>query len=114
MYSPPRSLHAALPVCRGPHPLAVAFHGRTSDGGRVRRYYGLEGEGRSGAVFAYPSGLRDESGRFTWAEPGDPPERLRDYALFDRLLADLSRQIGRDPVRTPATNAPLVCRPLLD
>ncbi|HET8729293.1 MAG TPA: alpha/beta hydrolase-fold protein [Alphaproteobacteria bacterium] len=71
-----------------PYPLVVAFHGRTNDNARVRRYYGLEEDGDA-AIFAYPAGLRDDSGRFTWADPGDPGEDLRDYALFDRLLADL-------------------------
>jgi len=73
----------------GPHPLVVAFHGRTNDNERVRGYYDLEGTGDLDALFVYPAADTDASGRFAWADPGDAPEDLRDYAFFDRLVAVL-------------------------
>ena len=55
-----------------PHALVVAFHGRTSSNANVRRYYDLERHADVPTIFVYPSGLRDGSGGYTWAEPDDP------------------------------------------
>jgi polyhydroxybutyrate depolymerase len=69
-----------------PHPLVLAFHGRTNDNADVRRYFGLEEAAEEPAFFVYPAGLPDEGGRFTWSGPADPAGALRDYALFDAIL----------------------------
>ena len=74
-----------------PHALVVAFHGRTNDNQQVRRYYGLESAVRVSTVFVYPAGI-NHGNRFSWSDPADPAERLRDYALFDALVA----RIGSD------------------
>jgi polyhydroxybutyrate depolymerase len=69
-----------------PHSLVFAFHGRTNDNVQARRYFGLEQAGHGSTIYVYPAALRDRIGRFTWAERGDPPDALRDYALFDVIL----------------------------
>ena len=68
-----------------PHKLVFAFHGRTSPNEEVRRYYDLEPYATD-TIFVYPSGLRQEGGTFTWSDPGDPADALRDYAFFDAML----------------------------
>lgn len=68
-----------------PHPLIIAFHGRTNPNTQVRRYYDLERHASEPTIFLYPSGLPQGDGR-SWWNPGDPSNRLRDYALFDALL----------------------------
>jgi polyhydroxybutyrate depolymerase len=73
-----------------PYPLVFGFHGRTNDNARARRYFGLEEAADEPAIFVYPAGLRDESGRFTWADPGDRAGELRDFALFDAILKALA------------------------
>jgi polyhydroxybutyrate depolymerase len=70
--------------------LVFAFHGRTNDNARARGYFGLEDAADGAAIYVYPAALRDRTGRFTWAEPGDPPDALRDFALFDALLDRLA------------------------
>jgi polyhydroxybutyrate depolymerase len=69
-----------------PHALVFAFHGRTNDNLRARRYFGLEEAAHGSTIFVYPAALRDRTGGFAWADPGDPPDALRDYALFDVIL----------------------------
>ncbi|HZA66063.1 MAG TPA: hypothetical protein VE592_03885, partial [Geminicoccaceae bacterium] len=73
-----------------PHALVFAFHGRTNDNARARRYFGLEQVADRPNIYVYPAALRDRTGRFTWADPGDPPDALRDFALFDVLLERLA------------------------
>lgn len=72
--------------------LVLAFHGRTSPNTEVREYYHLEDYGPDDTIYVYPSGLRHPSGGFTWWDKGDPPEALRDFALFDALVATFERQ----------------------
>jgi polyhydroxybutyrate depolymerase len=69
-----------------PHALIFAFHGRTNDNARARRYFGLERAADRPTIYVYPAALPDRTGRFTWADPGDPPDALRDFALFDVML----------------------------
>jgi polyhydroxybutyrate depolymerase len=69
-----------------PHALIFAFHGRTSDNARARRYFGLEQAADRPAIHVYPAGLRDRTARFTWADPGDPPDALRDGDKANPLL----------------------------
>ena len=68
-----------------PHKLVFAFHGRTSPNEEVRRYYDLEPHAAD-TIFIYPSGLSQGDGTFTWSDPGDPADALRDYAFFDAML----------------------------
>jgi polyhydroxybutyrate depolymerase len=69
-----------------PHAVVFAFHGRTNDNGQARRYFGLEEAAHGPTIHVYPAGLTDETGRFAWADPGDPPDALRDFPLFDVIL----------------------------
>lgn len=69
-----------------PHALVFAFHGRTNPNAQARRYFGLEEAAFRPAIYVYPAALPDRSGRFTWADPGDSPEALRDFALFDTIF----------------------------
>ncbi len=73
-----------------PHDLVVAFHGRTTPNTQVRRYFGLERAATRPTIFVYPAGLIAADGKYSWYERGDRGDRLRDYALFDALLAELS------------------------
>jgi polyhydroxybutyrate depolymerase len=69
-----------------PHALLFAFHGRTNDNARARRYFGLERAPAGPTIYVYPAALPDRTGRFTWADPGDPADALRDFALFDVIF----------------------------
>jgi polyhydroxybutyrate depolymerase len=73
-----------------PHALVFAFHGRTNDNLRARRYFGLERAAHRSTIYIYPAALPDRSGRFAWADPGDPADGLRDFALFDVILDQVS------------------------
>jgi polyhydroxybutyrate depolymerase len=95
---PPETLHMAgrerhaivvLPQAyraNRPHALVFAFHGRTNDNLQARRYFGLEEATHGSTIYIYPAALSDRTKRFTWADPGDPPDDLRDFAFFDVLL----------------------------
>jgi polyhydroxybutyrate depolymerase len=72
-----------------PHRLIVAFHGRTTPNTQVRRYFGLERAASVPTIFVYPAALVAADGKFSWYDKGDSGDRLRDYAFFDALLADL-------------------------
>ena len=72
-----------------PYALIFAFHGRTNDNARARRYFGLERATATPTIYIYPAALPDRTERFTWADPGDPPHALRDFALFDVILGKL-------------------------
>ena len=73
-----------------PRDLVIAFHGRTNDAAQVRRYFGLD-EALPEAIIVYPRALPNGPGSFAWAEPGDPPDRLRDFAFVDALIAAVGR-----------------------
>jgi polyhydroxybutyrate depolymerase len=75
-----------------PQWLVFAFHGRTDTSAKVRGYYDLERHATHPTLFVYPSGLKDQSGRFTWSAPRDQASALRDYAFFDALLAAIGKQ----------------------
>jgi polyhydroxybutyrate depolymerase len=76
----PDSYHADLPL-----PLVMAFHGRTNDHARLRRYLGLEEATTVPVIFVYPAARRAGDGDFTWAAPGGSSP---DFALFDGILAE--------------------------
>jgi len=79
-----------------PHDLVVAFHGRTTPNTQVRRYFGLEQAATRPTIFVYPAGLIAADGKYSWYERGDRGDRLRDYALFDALLAELNDEYCLD------------------
>ena len=103
----PREFILALPDGydpNTPHSLVFAFHGRTSPAEEVRGYYGLEEntETLGPTIFVYPVALTQADGTFSWWEPGDAPDALRDFRLFDALLAELSDRYCIDDERVYA------------
>ncbi|ADI13909.1 alpha/beta hydrolase family esterase [Truepera radiovictrix] len=85
-----------------PHALVLAFHGRTSPAEEVRGYYDLEPHVAATlehAIFVYPRALRQGDGTFGWWEAGEAPSALRDFALFDALVAAHSERYCLDPER---------------
>ena len=82
-----------------PHALVIAFHGRTSSNATVRRYYDLERNARTPTIFVYPAGVARPDKSYSWSDPGDDPDALRDYALFDAVLALVARSYCLDPSR---------------
>ncbi|QQP89152.1 hypothetical protein IGS68_24685 [Skermanella sp. TT6] len=82
-----------------PHRLVVAFHGRTNDNAQVRGYYGLDKAAREPTLFVYPQALRQADGTFSWSDPGDGSGSLRDYALFDAVVARFAGSYCVDPDR---------------
>lgn len=82
-----------------PHALVIAFHGRTSSNAKVRRYYDLERFAGGPTIFVYPSGLRARGGGYSWSAPDDGAASLRDYALFDAVIARITRSYCIDPGR---------------
>ena len=79
------------------YPLVVAFHGRTNSSTQARAYFGLE-TAMPDTIFVYPSGLRS-GGSYTWSDPGDPPDALRDYAFFDDIVRVMSVGYCLEPNR---------------
>jgi len=87
-----RTFLTRVPATAGtaPRSLVIAFHGRTNDAARVRRYFGLD-EALPEAIIVYPRALTNGPGTFAWAAPGDPPDRLRDFAFVDALIDAVGR-----------------------
>lgn len=83
----PADYHAARPL-----PLVVAFHGRTNDNARLRRYLGLEEVATAPMIFIYPAARKAPGGSFTWAAPRSGP----DFALFDGILAVIGQSYCLD------------------
>lgn len=81
------------------HDVVVAFHGLTNSNVDVRGYYGLERQAHRPTVFVYPSGLTAGEGRRSWSDSGDSASALRDYALFDAIVARLAREYCIDRSR---------------
>lgn len=87
-----RSFITHIPATYDPtiaSPLIFAFHGRTNTNAQARAYFGIEAA-LPEAIVVYPSGIW-QGGGFTYADAGDPPGALRDYALVDEILR-LTRQ----------------------
>ena len=68
------------------HRLIFAFHGRTTPNSQVQRYFQIEQNSSSPTIFAYPAGVMGEDRKYSWYEPGQSGDSLRDYAFFDALL----------------------------
>ena len=81
-----RSLLARLPAVGSatPRDLVIAFHGRTNDARDARGYFGLD-EALPHAIVVYPQAL-PAAGGFAWSDPGDAPDRLRDFALVEAIV----------------------------
>jgi len=78
-----------------PHALVFAFHGRTSPAEEVRGYYDLEAHAPDTlgpTIFVYPVALTQPDGTFGWWNPGDAPDALRDFGLFDALVTQLGER----------------------
>jgi len=73
-----------------PHDLVIAFHGRTNDAARARRYFHLDAA-LPDAVVVYPRALPAGTGTFAWNDPGDPPAELRDFALVEAIVDAFAR-----------------------
>jgi polyhydroxybutyrate depolymerase len=73
-----------------PYRLVIAFHGRTNSNAMARVYFRLEEAARAPTIFVYPSGLRGKDGGYSWWDQDDPPGSLRDFALFDAVVARIS------------------------
>ncbi len=73
-----------------PTKLIFAFHGRTNPNTMVRTYYKVEEASRGEVIMIYPAGLPAGSGSRNWSNPGDAPDQLRDFTLFDQLLEEFS------------------------
>jgi polyhydroxybutyrate depolymerase len=74
-----------------PKKLIFAFHGRTNPNTQVRGYYKVEQAAGNEAIMIYPAGLPEEGPSRSWSDPGNSADNLRDYALFDQLLAEFSQ-----------------------
>lgn len=72
-----------------PFPLIIAFHGRTNSNEQVRAYFGLD-RAAADSFVAYPAGISNGNGSFSWSDPGDTSHTLRDIALFDALVKEVS------------------------
>jgi len=78
--------HAPNGPAPEPRDLVIAFHGRTNDAARARRYFRLDGA-LPEAVIVYPRALPAGSGTFAWSDPGDPSDALRDFELVEAIIA---------------------------
>jgi polyhydroxybutyrate depolymerase len=79
-----------------PLPLVFAFHGRTNDNARLRRYLELENAATTPTIFVYPAAVRARDGGFSWAAPdGHSPA----FGLFDQMMAELERHYCIDRSR---------------
>lgn len=70
-----------------PHRLVFAFHGRTNSNAKARGYFGLESHNTADTLYVYPGGISNGNGGYSWFNPRDRADALRDYRFFDRLLA---------------------------
>lgn len=73
-----------------PLKLIFAFHGRTNPNTQVRGYYKVEQAAGDQAIMIYPAGLPAGGNSRNWSDPGDAPDQLRDFTLFDQLLEEFS------------------------
>jgi polyhydroxybutyrate depolymerase len=82
-----RTFLARVPegAASAPRDLVIAFHGRTNDAARARRYFRLDAA-LPDAIIVYPRALPAAPGTFAWSDPGDAADRLRDFALVDAII----------------------------
>ncbi len=72
-----------------PSPLVIAFHGRTNSNAQVKQYMRLDRE-LTDSIIAYPAAIKNENGTYSWANPGDKPNEIRDIAFFDAIVEKLA------------------------
>ncbi len=72
--------------------LIVAFHGRTNSNELIRSYYKIEREAGDDAIIIYPLWLPEEWPTRSWQNGGDRPNDLRDFKLFDALVAQFEEE----------------------
>lgn len=75
-------------ISHDPHPLIIAFHGRTNANDQVRSYFKLDREATDYFI-AYPAALKKDNGTFAWSDPSDKLSTLRDVAFFDAIVQEL-------------------------
>lgn len=87
-------------ISHDPSPLIVAFHGRTNSNAQVRQYFRLDSN-FTDSFIAYPAAISNGNGSYSWANPGDKAQQLRDIALFDAIVERLAEEycIDMDHIR---------------
>jgi polyhydroxybutyrate depolymerase len=76
-------------VSHDPNPLIVAFHGRTNSNAQVRSYMGLDAA-ITDSFIAYPAALSNDNGTYSWADPGNKAQEIRDIAFFDAIVETIA------------------------
>jgi polyhydroxybutyrate depolymerase len=76
-------------VSHDPAPLIIAFHGRTNSNAQVRSYMRLDREAKD-SIIAYPAGIKNDKGTYSWTNPGDKAQEIRDIAFFDAIVEKLA------------------------
>ncbi len=74
-----------------PAKLFVAFHGRTNPNSQVRGYYRVDQAGDGNTIFIYPLGLPEEWPTRSRANGWDRSTAIRDYALFDKIVEEFTK-----------------------
>jgi len=85
-----------------PSPLIVAFHGRTNSNAQVRAYFGLD-RAAPDYYIAYPDGILNANGSYSWSDPGDKVLELRDFAEFDAIVKEIGESVCIDMNRIYVT-----------
>jgi poly(3-hydroxybutyrate) depolymerase len=80
-------------------PLVFAWHGLGGSGTLARQYFGVERASANSAIFVYPTGLADSSGKAAWTLTKDGV----DVQLFDALRADVAAKYCVDLARVYST-----------
>lgn len=68
-----------------PAPLVVAFHGRTNSNEQIRSYMRLDRHLKD-SIIVYPAAIKNDTGTYSWADPGDTASEIRDIAFFDAIV----------------------------
>ncbi len=76
-------------VSHDPSPLLIAFHGRTNSNAQVRSYMRFDREAEEFFI-AYPAAIQNSNGSFSWSNPGDKGEGIRDVAFFDAIVEEIA------------------------
>lgn len=93
VYDKDRTFLLTMPknyISHDPAPLIVAFHGRTNSNAQVRSYMGLDKE-MTDSFIAYPAALSNGNGTYSWADPGNKAQEIRDIAFFDAIVETLGK-----------------------
>lgn len=77
-------------ISHDPAPLIIAFHGRTNSNAQVRDYMRLDKE-MTDSFIAYPAAIKKDNGTYSWADPGNKAQEIRDIAFFDGIVETLAK-----------------------